>query len=96
MTIEWHDGVGAIGVVMIAASYLLLQLGKMSGTSVSYSLINAAGALAILISLLYEFNLSAFLIESFWLAASLFGIAYRTRNRHKAVQLPETESRPDG
>ena len=47
----------------------------------SYSVANAAGASAILYSLFYDFNLSAFAIESFWLAISLYGVFRAVRSR---------------
>ena len=47
----------------------------------SYSVANAAGSSAILFSLFYDFNLSAFVIESFWLAISLYGVFRAVRSR---------------
>ena len=54
---QWHDFVGNIGIVLIVASYLALQLGKTDAKKLSYSLANGFGALLILISLIYNFNL---------------------------------------
>ena len=59
------DLAGFIGVVMIVIAYLLLQLDKLPSSSLSYSLLNAAGALLIIISLIFKFNLSAFIVEVF-------------------------------
>lgn len=70
----WYDWVGIMGVTLILVSYLLLQLEKLSAHSFSYSLANLIGALLIIMSLLYEFNLSAMIIESAWALISLFGI----------------------
>ena len=42
---------------------------------------NGLGAAGIIFSLFYEFNLSAFAIESFWLAISLFGVFCALRIR---------------
>ena len=69
-----HDFLGNLGVVLILATYLLLQLQRMSPASVSYSALNALGAVLILYSLSVDFNLSAVIIESAWLLISLFGI----------------------
>ena len=74
---EWHDFVGNIGVLCVLATYLLLQLEKLDVTSLFYSVLNAFGAGLIVLSLLYEFNLSAIVIETAWLLISLFGIARR-------------------
>ena len=68
------DLVGTLGVVMIIGSYLLVQVGRLNAVSVVYTLVNALGALFVLISLYFDFNLSAFLIELFWLLISLVGL----------------------
>lgn len=84
MTYGWHDLLGNIGVVLILATYLLLQLEKLSATSLLYSATNGLGALLILVSLIYEFNLSAFIIEAFWLLISIYGLVrYFSRNRSR-------------
>ena len=75
MDYQWHDFLGNLGVFFIIGTYLLLQLGRMKSTSFTYSILNALGAFLVIISLLYDFNLSVFVIEVFWVAASLIGIA---------------------
>lgn len=74
MTYSWYDLLGNSGVVLVLATYMLLQLGKLSARSFSYSAINGLGALLILVSLIYEFNLSAFVIEAIWLLISIYGV----------------------
>lgn len=71
----WYDAIGNLGVLMIVGVYLLLQMDKISSDQVSYSLINGMGAALVLVSLYYSFNLSAFLIEVFWLLISIYGFA---------------------
>ena len=68
------DLVGNIGVVILMITYLMLQLNKLSSDSLAYSLLNAAGASLIVISLLFDFNLSALLMEVFWVLISFVGI----------------------
>jgi len=70
----WFDLVGFIGVLLILIGYLLLQLGKLPSSSPRYSLLNAGGALLILVSLIFAFNLSAFIVEAFWFLISLLGL----------------------
>ena len=84
MTFEYFDIVGAIGVVLIVVTYFLLQIGKLGSSSLTYSVTNAIGAALILFSLFFEFNVSAFLIEVFWLLISVIGI-FRFLNRRKSV-----------
>lgn len=74
MLYNWHDLVGITGVVIVLAAYLLLQLETLSSTSMSYSVANGLGAVLILTSLVQEFNLSAFVIESAWLLISVYGL----------------------
>ena len=75
MTNSWFDIIGLIGVVLIVVAYLLLQLEKLPSSAPSYSLLNAAGAFLVMVSLFFDFNLSAFLMEAFWFLISLFGLA---------------------
>ncbi len=74
MTYSWYDFLGNVGVLLILLSYLLLQMKKIKSQSMYYSLMNAVGALLILVSLYYNFNLSAFVMEIFWLLISLYGL----------------------
>ncbi len=84
MTYGWHDLLGIIGVVLILATYMLLQVEKLSATSFLYSATNGLGASLILVSLTFKFNLSAFLIEAFWLLISTHGIVcYFLRNKSR-------------
>ena len=68
------DFVGNIGVVILMITYLMLQLNKLSSDSLTYSVLNAGGAGLIVISLLFDFNLSALLMEVFWVLISFVGI----------------------
>lgn len=75
MDYSWFDLVGNFGVLLMVIAYLLLQLEKLSGSALSYLLLNALGAVLVMISLMFRFNLSAFLMEAFWLLISLYGLA---------------------
>lgn len=81
MDLTLFDLAGFIGVLLIVAAYLLLQLDKLPSSSRSYSLLNAAGALLIIVSLIFKFNLSAFIVESFWFLISLFGLTKSVSGR---------------
>ncbi len=74
MKYAWYDLLGSIGVFTIVSTYILLQTEKMRSDALIYSLLNAAGATFILISLFYSFNFSAFIVEFFWVLISLYGI----------------------
>lgn len=68
-----HDFLGTAGVALIVAMYFLLQTGRMGADNPHFSIWNAVGSVLILISLYYQFNLSAVLMEAFWLAISVYG-----------------------
>lgn len=74
MQYAWYDFVGTIGTALIIVTYILLQTERIKSSSLTYSLLNAAGAAMIIVSLLFSFNFSAFMVEFFWLLISLFGI----------------------
>jgi len=71
----WHDLVGNVGVLMILGTYFALQAGRLDARSVAYSALNGIGAGSITISLLFDFNLSAFVVEAAWVAVSVYGLA---------------------
>jgi len=78
------DFLGNVGVVVLMVTYLMLQLNKLSSNGLAYSLLNAIGASMIVVSLLYDFNLSALLMEVFWVLISLVGIYryFRLKSLH--------------
>ena len=72
---DWMiDGVGLIGSFLVVLSYYLLQLERIHPKSLSYNVINLAGAVLLLFSLCFKFNLASFVIELFWIGASLIGL----------------------
>lgn len=87
MIYEWHDFVGNLGVVLVLGTYFLIQAGRMDIRRPLYSISNAAGAVLIIVSLMYDFNLSSFVIEIAWLAISLYGLVrwWRTPSGARAL-----------
>jgi hypothetical protein len=83
MTYTLPDFIGNVGVALIILAYFGLLSGRLRSSGVVYSLANLAGASLILISLRYTFNLSSFIIELFWIAISLYGLALSFRGRRK-------------
>jgi len=74
VTYALHNVIGNIGVVLIVGTYFMVQIGRMSAVQLPYISLNGLGALLILYSLWFDFNLSAFLIEIIWFLISLIGI----------------------
>jgi hypothetical protein len=81
ISFAWHDAIGIVGVTIILVVYYLLQVERMKSDELIYSVINLVGALLIVVSLLYSFNLASFIIEIFWIAISLIGIVRYYRKR---------------
>jgi hypothetical protein len=81
LTMRWYDWAGLLGVAMTLVAFYLLQAGKLRGDGLTYQLLNAFGAFAVLLSLLYAFNLSAFVLEGLWLLISIYGIVRGRRAR---------------
>jgi|TARA_B100000745_G_C19811030_1_gene267339 hypothetical protein len=77
--LQWHDWVGSLGVLIIVAAYLWLQIGRIAGQNVVFSGANLLGSMLILVSLYFNFNFSAVLIEIFWIIISLFGLVMGLR-----------------
>jgi len=75
MTYLWHDLIGNTGVIFMLLAYLLLQLRRLSGDDIAFSILNGVGAMLVLVSLSEEFNMSAFIMEAFWLLISIYGLA---------------------
>lgn len=85
MELAWHDTIGTIGVALIVISYGLLQAEKISSKDPRYYLANGVGAALILLSLVVEFNLSAFVMEAFWLLISLIGVWRALKSRRRGA-----------
>jgi paired small multidrug resistance pump len=89
MSFHWFDLAGFAGVLLIIVAYLLLQVEKLASTSPRYSVLNAVGALLIMVSLVFAFNLSAFIVEAFWFLISLVGISKAViRRKHSKCGAP--------
>lgn len=78
--------IGMIGTIAVVASYLLMQLGKMDSHSLAFNSLNLIGAIFLLISLLVHFNLASFIIELFWIAASIIGLVRYYRNKNNTTE----------
>lgn len=79
ITLHWPTIIGLLGTLLVLLAFFLLQAGKLQGNRPVYQLMNAVGAVAIIVSLLYEFNLAAMLLEIAWLAISIYGLVRGVR-----------------
>jgi len=80
------DLVGLIGVAAYLSAYGLLQLGTLKVEDNRYALLNALGALLILYSLLFDFNLASFVTQSAWLILTAIGYVRSHIRRSRTAQ----------
>jgi hypothetical protein len=85
MAYSIYDFIGNVGLFLLIGTYFLLQINKIESRSVMYSVLNALASTLIGVSLLVDFNLSAFLVEAFWLLLSLYGIIHNVYLRISEV-----------
>ncbi len=83
LNLAWYDWIGIAGTVMVLGGFLLLQAGRISGTSIPYQLINLFGSGGVLVSLLGKFNMSVFVLELTWMLISVYGIARTLKAQEK-------------
>lgn len=86
MELSLTDLIGIFGVILIVIAYILLQVEKMDARDLSFSLLNAIGALLIIVSLMFDWNLASFLMEFIWLMISLYGILKYFKVRKNAAE----------
>lgn len=82
-----YDLIGCLGTVVILITYAMLQLSKLESKSFIYSLLNLIGALLILFSLFFSWNLAAVFMEGAWVVLSCYGVinALRLRRRKERI-----------
>lgn len=82
------DIVGMAGTSLVVGAFFLLQLNKVNPKGLLYNLMNLTGAIFLLFSLCINFNLASFVIELFWIAASLIGLwqYFKARRQNAAPQ----------
>lgn len=69
------DPIGLVGVILLLIAYFFLSTGRWASDSIAYQINNLLGAILILYSLCFHWNLSSFVIEIAWVAISLIGLA---------------------
>ena len=77
----FFNAVGIAGVFAILVAYFLLQQGKVTAHQPSYLWLNLLGGLAVIFSLLVEWNLPAFLMEAAWVIISAVSLIRYRRSK---------------
>lgn len=70
-----HDIAGVVGSVIVIVAYFATQVGWFGANDPRFAWANLIGAALIIVSLLMDFNLAAFIMEIFWILISVFGLA---------------------
>ncbi|WP_339932921.1 hypothetical protein [uncultured Brevundimonas sp.] len=68
------DALGVVGVLLILIAYAGATSGRLDARRAPALLLNLAGALLILVSLYFDFNLSAVLMEGAWALVAIIGL----------------------
>jgi hypothetical protein len=74
---------GIVGSILIIIAFFSNQQGWMKSRSLPYVLLNLAGSLCIIASLIDAWNFPSFVIEAFWAMISVYGLARRLRFRQR-------------
>lgn len=67
-------GIGLCGAAIVLAAYFMLSAGKMRSDAYAYPLCNMVGSVCVLVSLMWQWNLASFIINSIWVVISLVGM----------------------
>lgn len=81
MTIDLYDALGLIGAALFLAAYAGAQLERFDPLKLPALLMNLVGAVLILISLVEDFNLGSFVLETAWGVIAFFGLVKYLRRR---------------
>jgi hypothetical protein len=84
LTLDLYDVLGLAGAALFLAAFGGVQFEKLNPHRPPALLMNLSGAVLILISLIHDFNLAAFVLESVWGLISLYGLAKFLIRRRKA------------
>jgi hypothetical protein len=74
METGFADAIGMLGTLLVLVAYYLLQLEYTDPKGLAYNMINLLGAVLLLVSLYFNFNLASVVMEVFWIGASLIGL----------------------
>ena len=81
------DAIGLFGVVLYVGAYAGLQTGYLGLADVRYTVLNAVGGIAVIYSLIWSFNLAAFVTQVLWLLFTVVGFV-RSRRNNRAIARP--------
>ena len=77
---QFYDVIGFVGAAAIVAAYFANQQRWLRSEDWRYPFANLVGSALILVSLFFEWNFPSVVIEIFWVAISLHGVAKSLAN----------------
>jgi hypothetical protein len=75
MQLDLYNVAGVLGAVLVIVVYFATQQRWLSAEDWRFPFANLLGAGFILVSLVADWNLAAFVVEVFWVLISLYGLA---------------------
>ena len=69
-----EEALGWIGVLFILAAYALITLRVLDASSLAYGLLNALGAIGIMVSSYFKRDFQPVLLNLVWLVVAVIGI----------------------
>jgi hypothetical protein len=72
---------GFAGAALVVLAYLANQTGRLPSDDWRFPMANLVGAALIMTSLFTQWNFPSVVIEAFWIAISIYGVAKAARRR---------------
>lgn len=79
--------VGLVGAVAYLAGYALIQMRMLSLEDGRYAALNIIGGIALIYSLMWNFNLGSFLTQVAWLVFTVVGYLSGRKKRQKSAAI---------
>ncbi len=91
---EAYDLIGVAGFGLYVMNYTLLTFRKISSDHTMYFVMNLLAAGMVMVGLMSTFNLASALIQGFWIAISIIGIATRIHGSLRDRTAPAVKDIP--
>lgn len=82
---EFATAVGLVGAVAYLAGYALIQMRILTIDDGRYAALNVLGGVALIYSLLWDFNLGSLLTQVAWLIFTVVGYVHNRRRRRTSA-----------
>lgn len=87
MILALPNAIGIFGVIIVLATFLMVQLGRVNATSAAYQVANMVACSLIGVSLYFDFNLPSAIIQALWFLISGFGLMKNLISKRKSRRL---------